>query len=43
MTLNAGLGQGELPVIKIANQRASADVYAHGAHLTSWKVDGKVR
>ncbi len=33
-------GQGGLPRIRINTPQASAEIYLHGAHLTSWKPAG---
>ncbi len=30
-------GNGGLPKIKIISAAASAEIYLHGAHLTSWR------
>ncbi len=40
--MNVSLGQGDLPLIKLSNDKASTETYAHGAHLTSWKVSDEV-
>jgi glucose-6-phosphate 1-epimerase len=33
-------GAGDLPCLRIANARAKAELYLHGAHLTAWQPAG---
>jgi glucose-6-phosphate 1-epimerase len=34
-------GRGGLPCLRVANDRADAEIYLHGAHITSWTPKGR--
>ena len=39
-SVHLGTGEGGLPVVRMAGPRGSAELYLHGAHLTTWTPAG---